>query len=166
MRLRILYDDTKCSVCNTKLNYVFICEIDNNNFPLFKDLDSNKDDFYKDEQFSTNGIYYESFSAKEQALKLRNFICPIKSCKSSAFDTLQNLINHLSYTHKRSYCEICLKDGKKFLAENSIYSYDKLKEHQEYGEYTNEGVVLTPIHPYCPVSDFMFLIYFMFSFAI
>jgi hypothetical protein len=151
MRLRILYDDTKCSVCNTKLAYVFICEIDNNNFPRFQELDRKKDEFYKDEQFATNGIYYESFLAKEHALKLRNFICPVLKCKSSAFETLQTLTQHLSYTHKRSFCDICLKDGKKFLSENFIYTHEKLKEHSEYGEYTNEGVVLSPIHPFCQV---------------
>ena len=97
MRLRILYHDMKCSVCNTKLDYVFISEIDNNTFPLFDSLDKNKDEFYKDELFSSNGIYYESFTAKEEALKLRNFICPIKTCKSNAFETQQNLTKKISY---------------------------------------------------------------------
>ena len=153
MRLRILYDDSKCSVCNTKLTYIFITEIENNTFPAFKELDLKKDEFYKDEQFSSNGIYYESFSAKEHALKLRNFICPIKSCKTQAFETLQNLCNHLNYTHKRNFCAICLKDGKKFLSEHNFYTNEKLREHQEYGEYSNEGVILSPIHPFCQVSN-------------
>ncbi len=153
MRLRILYNDNKCSVCNNFLGYIIIVEIENNFFPLFKDLDEKKEEFYKDDQFESYFIYYDSFLAKEEALKLRNFICPIKSCKAPTFESQQGLINHLSYTHKRSYCEICLKDGKKFLAENKVYTNEQLKEHIDNGEYCNQGVILTPIHPLCQVRS-------------
>jgi hypothetical protein len=44
-----------------------------------------------------------------------------------------------------------LKDNKKFLSEMNIYNQEKLKEHIEYGEYTESGDLITPPHPECQV---------------
>lgn len=101
MRLRILYNDKKCPLCSEKLDYVFIFEIEDR--PSFKETDADKETMYTDSKFEENGIYYGAISAKEEALKLQNFICPIKGCKNGVFENLQVLTNHLSQIHKRFY---------------------------------------------------------------
>ena len=41
-----------------------------------------------------------------------------------------------------------------------IYNSDKLKEHFQYGEYTQSGDLITPPHPECQVIK-----YVLFSFV-
>lgn len=101
LRSRILYKDKKCPICTTKLEEIFIFEW--NEDPIYSEELKNKDDFYKDDGFKDNGIYYASISAHEEALKLKSFICPIKSCQDGAYDNLQTLCTHLNKVHKRYY---------------------------------------------------------------
>ena len=35
-----------------------------------------------------------------------------------------------------------------------IYNTEKLKEHSEFGEYTESGELITPPHPECQVINF------------
>jgi hypothetical protein len=56
------------------------------------------------------------------------------------------------YTIYLYYSDVCLKEGKKFLAETPIYTIDGLNEHITYGEYTEKGAMLVPAHPSCPVN--------------
>lgn len=102
-------------------------------------------------KFQQCGVFYTTISAQEQALKLKNFVCPIKSCQEICFENLQTLIIHLNKTHKRFYCETCLKEGKKFLSEMPLYNHENLNEHITFGEFSNSGALVVPPHPYCPV---------------
>jgi hypothetical protein len=101
LRSRILYKDRKCPICTTKLDYVFIFE--NLEKPSFAEMDKNKEYYYQDDDFEDNGIYYSTMSAKEEALQLKSYICPIKSCQDGAFDNLQTLCTHLNKIHKRYF---------------------------------------------------------------
>eukprot|EP00340_Litonotus_pictus_P010654 CAMPEP_0170536730 /NCGR_PEP_ID=MMETSP0209-20121228/102312_1 /TAXON_ID=665100 ORGANISM="Litonotus pictus, Strain P1" /NCGR_SAMPLE_ID=MMETSP0209 /ASSEMBLY_ACC=CAM_ASM_000301 /LENGTH=721 /DNA_ID=CAMNT_0010838125 /DNA_START=105 /DNA_END=2271 /DNA_ORIENTATION=+ len=108
-----------------------------------------KEDCYKDQEYSGNGILYNDISAKEAILEKTCYKCPISHCKENVFDQLSNLTFHVKKQHKRYYCEICLKDGKRFLSDTTIFTYDDLQEHNQYGEYDENLVVLAPIHPEC-----------------
>ena len=147
MKSRLLYDEKKCPICNTHLDYVYI--LDFKDLTNFKELDKNKDQYYEDDDFNKSGIYYTEIEAKEIALQLRGFNCPIKSCKSEAFENLQSLSTHLNKVHKRYYCDSCLKENKLFLSEMEIYQENALYDHIEYGEYSY-NVLLSPPHPECP----------------
>ena len=69
----------------------------------FQQLERERETIVKDDDFKENGIYYTSYSIKEESLKLRNFICPISNCADGSFETLKNLINHITKVHKRYY---------------------------------------------------------------
>lgn len=101
LRSRILYNDKKCPICATKLDYVFVMEVDDKS--LISELEENKEYFYKDDEYDENGIYFVTVSAKEEALNLKSFICPIRACQDSAFNNLQTLCTHLNQVHKRYY---------------------------------------------------------------
>jgi hypothetical protein len=49
--------------------------------------------------------------------------------------------------------EVCLKEGKKFLSEMPIYTYEGLNEHITYGEYSEKGSLVIPPHPVCSVRN-------------
>lgn len=101
LRSRSLYKDKKCPICTTKLDYVFIFE--NIEKPSYSEMEKNKDYYYQDDEFEENGIYYSTVSAKEEALHLKSFLCPIKACQDGAFDNLQTLSIHINKVHKRYY---------------------------------------------------------------
>ena len=101
LRSRILYKDKKCPICTTKLDNIFIFE--NLERPSLQEIESNKEYYYKDDEFEENGIYFGSVSAKEEALQLKSYICPIRSCQDSVFENLQTLCTHLNKVHKRYY---------------------------------------------------------------
>ncbi len=101
LRSRILYKDKKCPVCTTKLDIVYIFEISER--LSFSEAENNKDFYLPDDDFDSNGIYYATVTAKEEALKLKSFICPIKSCSEAVFDNLQTLSTHLNKVHKRYF---------------------------------------------------------------
>ena len=101
LRSRILYKDKKCPICTSKLEEIFI--FDSNEHPFYSDIEKNKEDYYKDDDFIDNGIYYSSILALEEAIKLKSYICPINSCPDKAFDNLQTLCIHLNKLHKRYY---------------------------------------------------------------
>ena len=101
LRSRILYKDKKCPICTTKLDHVYIFE--NIEKPSFLEMERNKEYYYQDDDFEENGVYYSTVSAKEEALMLKSFLCPIKSCQEGAFDNLQTLCTHLNKVHKRYF---------------------------------------------------------------
>ena len=152
MRARLFYNEKKCSMCNTNLEEVFI--VDFSNKITYDELIKGKSYYYEDDEFDKCQIYYTEMEAKEEALKLRGFNCPIKNCKSETFENLENLIEHLNKVHRRFYCIVCLNENKKFLSEMEIYNEQNLNEHIEYGEYKND-ILISPPHPSCPFEKNM-----------
>ncbi len=152
MRARLFYDEKKCSMCNTNLEEIFI--VDFSNKITYDELIKGKSYYYEDDEFDKCQIYYTEMEAKEEALKLRGFNCPIKNCKSETFENLENLIEHLNKVNRRFYCIVCLNENKKFLSEMEIYNEHNLNEHIEFGEYKND-ILISPPHPSCPFENNM-----------
>ena len=107
---REFYDDIKCPLCNTNLSLVFICPISEIKF--FEELSKDLSSYYQiDEENSKNlGIYYTDITAYEAAIQLNIYKCPMEYCtKTEAFDTYEELANHLLLNHQRFYCKVCIK---------------------------------------------------------
>ena len=153
MKSRLHYDYKKCPICLKDLDLIFICEFtDKTNFEI---LLKKKEEFYEDEEFNKCQIYYTTIEGKEEALRLRGFNCPLRSCKSETFENMNSLSEHLNKVHKRFYCPYCLKENKLFLSEMNIYNKKNLEDHIKYGEY-NESGLLSPPHPTCPFDNTTF----------
>ena len=145
LKCRSFYNDKRCPLCNIILNEVFISPISEKH--NFEELDKkDKSIYFQDDDFENNGVYYIDITSKEESLKLKGFKCPINICLSEPFDNFDQLNKHLNENHMKYYCDICLKDGKKFLSEQSIYSKEELKNHIKFGSYKNN---ILP-HPKCP----------------
>lgn len=147
LKSRLLYKDLKCPICTAKLEDLVIFE-----FPIdlnYAEIDKN--DCYKDSDFGSNGVYYLDISAKEEVLKLNAFICPISNCNEPIFENLLYLMQHMKKSHNRFYCDICIKEGKRFLSEATVYNTQSLRDHLEYGEYDEDCNLVVPIHPECKV---------------
>jgi len=148
LRLRLFYDDQRCPICTKKNDSIVI-------FTLSSDTDNltydsiNQEECYKDQDFKNNKITYYDITAMEEAASLLSYKCPISHCKESVFNTLKSLIFHLGKAHKRYFCEICIKEGRKFLSEAKVFTYDSLYEHNQFGEYDEKMNNLVPIHPEC-----------------
>ena len=153
MKSRLHYDYKKCPICLKILDEVFICEFTDKT--PYESLVKKKDEFYEDEEFDKCHIYFTTIEGKEEALRLRGFNCPIRSCRSEAFENLNGLSEHLNKIHKRFYCPYCLKENKTFLSEMNIYNQKNLEDHIKYGEY-NKKVILSPPHPSCPFDSTTF----------
>ena len=153
MKSRLHYDYRKCPICLKILDLVFICEFTDKT--PFENLCKKKDEFYEDEEFDKCQIYYTTIEAKEEALKLRGFNCPLRSCKAETFENINSLSEHLGKVHKRYYCPYCLKENKLFLSEMNIYNQKNLEDHIKYGEY-DKNIVISPPHPTCPFDNTTF----------
>ena len=153
MKSRLHYDYKKCPICLKILDLVFICEFTDKT--PFVNLVKKKDEFYEDEEFNKCQIYYTTIEGKEEALQLRGFNCPLRSCKAETFENMSSLSEHLNKVHKRYYCPYCLKENKLFLSQMSIYNQKNLEDHIKYGEY-EKNVVISPPHPSCPFDSTTF----------
>ena len=150
---REFYDDIKCPLCNKNLSIVFICPISETR--KFEELSKNLSSYYQIEEEDSKdlGIYYTDVTAYEAALQLNLYKCPIEYCtKSDAFDTYEELANHLLNNHQKFYCKVCIKDGKKFLSEQKVYDKNEIKEHNLYGDLDEE----IPPHHFCPFCKDLF----------
>ena len=72
--------DDFISIQGPNFNIPIKDQVNNSTLELsYNDLISQKDDYYIDDDFDSIGIYYTTISAQEEALKLKSYICPIKS---------------------------------------------------------------------------------------
>ena len=151
LKCRSFYNDKRCPLCNVILEEIFISPISEEY--LFDDLNKNdKSIFFKDDDFINNGVYYVDISSKEESLNLKGFKCPINYCSSDPFDNINLLKKHLSENHLKYYCDVCLKDGKKFLSEQKIFAKEELKFHNKFGDFTQ---YISP-HPKCPFCKVLY----------
>ena len=142
---RTFYNDKKCPLCVSDLDIVFICpKSETKNFEeLKKDLST----FYKDNDSDEIGVYYTDISSYEISMQLKAYKCPIDYCvKEEPFDTYEDLLHHLLEYHQKFYCKVCIKDGKKFISEQKVYSKEEIKEHNLYGDFEDD----IPPHHKCP----------------
>lgn len=154
MKYRLHYNEFKCPLCQKLNEIIFICDFPDKT--PYKQLIEKKDEFYEDDEFEKCKIYYTTITAKEEALKIHGYNCPIKKCRGEAFDSLQDLIEHLEKSHNRFYCQYCLKENKTFISEMNIYNYQNLQNHIKYGEFDENTNVRIPPHPTCPFDNITF----------
>ena len=165
LKFRTFYNNLNCPVCHKKLERVFICPISESH--SFNDLNSqNLAIFFKDEDFEINGIFYIEISAKEESLNIKNFKCPIENCfienlnenlnennknsNENSNENLNEIKNHLKNKHNLYFCEVCLKESKKFLSEQKVYNQNDLFYHKKFGDIENE----IPPHFKCKYCKF------------
>ncbi len=153
---RTFYSDNKCPFC-AKVNLEVIA------FEYEKGMTVdyimfNKSECYKDQNYEKNGILFNDINAKEEILEKTSFKCPIENCNKSLFEDFSSLSYHLNKEHKRFYCDICVKDGKRFLSEATVFTSSDLKDHLYYGELDSNMSVVAPIHPECLVRIYIFYI--------
>jgi hypothetical protein len=154
MKSRLHYNYFKCPICSKNLDTIIICEFSDKT--PFSKFEEKKKELYEDEDFDKTHIYFASISAQEEALTLRGFNCPITSCNSDSFENMAGLNEHLNKVHHRYYCQYCLKENKQFLSEMKIFNYSNLNDHIKYGEYDENGNLLSPPHPSCPFCNTTF----------
>ena len=146
LKNRTFYNDKKCPLCNINLDLVFISPI--SEIKTFEEL--SKEDFssyYQDNDSEKIGVYYLDISSLEVVMRLKAFKCPIDYCvKEEPFDTYQELNQHLFESHQKIYCKVCVKDGKKFISEQKVYSKSEIKDHNLYGDMDED----IPPHHKCP----------------
>ena len=163
LKCRTFYNDLKCPLCNLPSNLAFISPVSQEHLP-YNILSKNIDDYYQDDDFEKNSIYYTDITSQEAALELKMYKCPITVCIAEPFDTFDKLKSHLSSAHEKFYCDICVKDNKKFIHEQEIFTSKELKNHIKYGDVLepegnndNNGIVLmTMPHPRCKFCHSLF----------
>ena len=146
LKNRKFYNHKKCPLCAINLDLVFICPISETK--AFEEL--SKEDlssYYQDNDSEAIGVYYTDISSLEEAMQLNAYKCPIDYCvKEEPFDTYKDLLHHLLEYHQKFYCKVCIKDGKKFISEQKLYSKSEIKEHNLYGDIEED----IPPHYKCP----------------
>lgn len=156
LKSRMFYDDYKCPICNTILLTLFVIPITERNNVSYEYLETQTECFFKDDDYESTGVYYQESGAMEESIKLKGCICPVNTCISEPFENLNELKKHLEHQHKKYYCDICLREGKRFLSEQLIYTYQELRSHNEYGNF-EKGYFKLPPHPECPFcKDMLF----------
>ena len=154
MKSRLHYDYKKCPICLTILDLIFIVEFSDKT--PYNELIEKKEEFDEDQEFEKCKIYYTTIEGKEEALQLRGFNCPIKSCHSQRFKNINSLSEHLDKLHNKFYCQYCLKENKSFLSEMSIYDKSNLEDHIKYGQYDENNNLVSPPHPTCNFEGMTF----------
>jgi len=146
LKERTFYNNRKCPLCNTILDIVFISPISETK--TFEELSKNElSSYYKDNDSDEIGVYYTDISSLEASMQLKSYKCPIEICvKEEPFDTYEELLQHLWDNHQRFFCKVCVKDGKKFISEQKVYSKNDIKEHNLYGDMDED----IPPHAKCP----------------
>ena len=146
LKNRTFYNDKKCPLCNTNLDIVFISP--KTEIKTFEEL--SKEDlssYYKDNESDEIGVYYTDISSLEASMKLKSYKCPIEYCvKEEPFEKYEDLNHHLIQNHQKFYCKVCVKDGKKFISEQKVYSKSEINEHNLYGDIDED----IPPHHKCP----------------
>jgi len=93
LRIRIIMDDSKCSICKTDLDKVIVSK----EISLVW-ADFNPKDAIQDKEDPS--IYYEDTKAKAAGLELRSLQCLMYNCQStSSFPNVESLRRHLETVH-------------------------------------------------------------------
>lgn len=152
LKIRLLYKDNRCPICKSNNKDIIFYEYNEEDNSILKNYqDIKTEDCYKDQNYNDNGILYNDVSSMEEVIRLISYKCPISSCNDPLYDNLKSLSIHLNKSHKRYFCEICIRDGKRFIPEATIFTFEELKAHNLYGEFDEYWNIIVPIHPICQV---------------
>ena len=157
-KFRTFYKELKCPFCMQKNENIiaFESQDDNSNVEYSK---FDFEDCYKDDRFHKNGIYYADITSKEEILKNTSYKCPFQDCNSAVFEDLRSLMTHTSRQHQRYFCDICVREGKKYISEALLYNYNALQIHKEYGDLDENNLPVTHVHPECKVSKYINILF-------
>ena len=93
LRIRLLMEDNKCSICKTELDELIVSSDKNIIWDDVKDKRLLKD---KEDP----NIYYEDVKAKGSSMQLRSLQCLMYNCQSTQnFPSVESLRRHLESTH-------------------------------------------------------------------
>lgn len=150
LKLRMLYNDNKCPICKIESKLVIIYGVDE---PItsFSQVDLNS--CYKSSNFENDGLMLGDISALEEIEKLTAYKCPVSSCNEPVSKTFNSLETHMNKAHKRYFCKVCVKDGKRFISQATVFTIDELKSHRLLGEYDEHWNNIVPIHHECQVRN-------------
>ena len=137
-KCRIKTKNMRCIYCNQDLPKV--AAIENLN-KKFSELELTSQDEFK------QGIYFTSQKTKSRCFGLESLVCPIPKCGKS-FADLKSLKKHLSSSHKRVFCEICLERQALLLSEQKVYRVGEYNEHLDKGDFDEENNIIV-FHPWC-----------------
>ena len=149
---RTFYNKKDCPLCKINLDIIFICP--KSETKTFEELSKRElSSYYKDNDSKEIGVYYIDISSLEAALQLKAYKCPIEYCvKEEPFSSYEDLLHHLLNNHQKFYCKVCVKDGKKFISEQKVYSKNEIMDHNLYGDI-EENI---PPHHKCPYCKELF----------
>lgn len=126
-----LYKKSQCLVCRTENpKFIFTENLQIQKFDQIKERDllsTFKNDY---------GIRFTSDYAKDETLKLLEYVCPVKSCSMGGIrmKNFKELNNHVKDVHNKFYCELCAKFKKAFISELPLMGRKQLHTHQTNGD--------------------------------
>jgi len=143
LRLRALSVDRHCPVCKEELENVFITSDATVAYPSLQMLKRMPKDVWL-------GVYFESEAAHGAGMKLFEYRCRIQNCAASgtAFLSLNELENHIWYTHQRQFCRTCLHGKTSFVSEQVTYTTREYDLHCMAGG-SRQDKVKGQLHPLC-----------------
>jgi len=149
LRLRALARDRRCTVCKEELDQVLITSNANAKLQDLRSLPC-------DEQI---GVWYESEEVRLEAQRLFEYRCSVDDCefRDRCFRTLNELENHLWYSHWQQFCRTCLHSRPAFLCEQRVYGNRDLDNHCRFGDKAcltgRRPAPPVPAHPLCEFCD-------------
>ncbi|KAI3389635.1 hypothetical protein SNEBB_001349 [Seison nebaliae] len=156
MRMRILYNNSDCSICRQKLKKIII----NKTEKQFDDLklrnyvnDLTIENFRGTKrneglEQQLHCIYFEDENSKKLTMELFEINC--QKCDMINFDSLFDRRMHMHRNHNLHECDICEKSVKEFPFEQPFYSREELKKHRTEGD-KNSAMAGHPLCEYCAV---------------
>lgn len=146
LRYRAFYQDNSCPLCKVDLpTVVAIGVADQRSFEDFPTAVRQQLTFEK-----VGSMYLSTPEAEEVVRELlHTFNCPV--CKAAS-SSLPELKKHLSATHGKVYCDVCLRHRKVFLPHQSVYTAGKgLKTHMKHGD--KDDLEAPRGHSLCPFCN-------------
>ena len=118
LRIRLLMQDKKCTLCKQELEEVVITQDRNLTWRRFDS--SVRHDC--DQDRADESIFYNDRGCKIEGMKLRTLTCLINNCSSKQqFANQESLRRHMETTHQKTFCLVCLKGRTVFIREQRIY---------------------------------------------
>uniref|UniRef100_A0A7S1TRD1 RING-type domain-containing protein n=2 Tax=Phaeomonas parva TaxID=124430 RepID=A0A7S1TRD1_9STRA len=134
-RLRKLMNDSNCVFCKQDLEQVMCVDpADERRFEEFSIWGDNAGPDHAYEEKSRMFFpkpYYES-----EILKLEKAICWVPDCPrgQKPFRNAKELEKHTEAEHGLSFCHICMKHKKSFLAEMPLFTPEGFMQHLKQGD--------------------------------
>ena len=118
LRIRLLLNDKKCTLCKQELEEVVITQDKKLTWNSFDKKVRDECDQDKEDE----SIFYHDRASKIEGMKLRVLTCLINQCTAKKpFPNQESLRRHMETTHQKTFCLVCLKGRTVFIREQRIY---------------------------------------------